>query len=84
MEEIFIMLCVFISTEQLKQWVNVDEMLLEPIGTMPDGFDIEVLQYIHTRMIILQKAYPTTLEVLSYFVYTRNFCSVKLVPITDL
>lgn len=42
---------------------NIEEVLLGPIGSMPGAFDVPVLQYIHTRIIILQKAYPTTLEV---------------------
>lgn len=42
---------------------TVEDHLLGPIGSMDTEFDIEVLLYMQTRLNILQKAYPTTLQV---------------------
>lgn len=49
---------------------SIEDTLLGPIGSMPDEFDVQVLQYIQTRMNILLKAYPTTLEV-NFFVFSN-------------
>lgn len=42
---------------------SIEDILLGPIGVMDNEFELQVLQYLQTRIDLLLKSYATTLEV---------------------
>lgn len=45
---------------------SIEDTLLGPIGAMDTEFELQVLQYLQTRIELLLKSYATTLEVIIF------------------